>query len=65
MRSARGFLPRGAGGTAADQIAEQNLRFAEIAADRVAVIETGHIRWQGTMTAFAADTAAQSAFLQV
>ena len=46
-------------------VAEQNLRFAKLIADRAAVIETGHIRWQGTMTAFAADTEAQSAFLQV
>jgi ABC-type branched-subunit amino acid transport system ATPase component len=48
-----------------DQIAEQNPRFTEMVADRVVVIETGHIRWQGAMTAFAAHTAAQSTLLQV
>lgn len=44
-------------------LAEQSLRFAGAIADRVAVIETGHIRWQGAMAAFAADTEAQARYL--
>jgi branched-chain amino acid transport system ATP-binding protein len=44
-------------------LAEQNLRFAGAIADRVAVIETGHIRWQGAMAEFAADTEAQTRYL--
>jgi branched-chain amino acid transport system ATP-binding protein len=44
-------------------LAEQNLRFAGAIADRVAVIETGHIRWQGAMADFAADTEAQAKYL--
>jgi len=44
-------------------LAEQSLRFAGTIADRVAVIETGHIRWQGPMADFAADTEAQARYL--
>ncbi len=44
-------------------LAEQSLRFAGAIADRVAVIETGHIRWQGAMADFAADTEAQARYL--
>jgi branched-chain amino acid transport system ATP-binding protein len=44
-------------------LAEQSLRFAGAIADRVAVIETGHIRWQGAMADFAADTEAQAKYL--
>ena len=44
-------------------LSEQNLRFAAPIADRALIIETGHIRWQGTMADFAADTEAQTRFL--
>ena len=46
-------------------ISEQNFRFARLVADGVAIIETGHIRWIGTMADFATDTEAQRAFLHV
>jgi branched-chain amino acid transport system ATP-binding protein len=44
-------------------LAEQSLRFAGAIAERVAVIETGHIRWQGPMADFAADAEAQARYL--
>lgn len=44
-------------------LSEQNLRFAKLIADRVVVIETGHVRWQGSMEAFAKDRDAQNRFL--
>lgn len=46
-------------------LCEQNVRFAERLADRVTVMETGQVRWRGTMAAFAADTAAQHDLLHV
>lgn len=46
-------------------LSEQNIHFAEAVADRVYVLEKGHIRWQGRMDALLADTAAQRAFLTV
>ena len=44
-------------------LAEQNMRFATRVADRVHVLETGRVRWQGTMAEFTADDGAQQAFL--
>lgn len=44
-------------------LAEQSLRFAGAIAERVAVIETGRIRWHGRMADFAADTEAQARYL--
>ena len=44
-------------------LSEQNLRFAAPIADRALIIETGRLRWQGTMADFAADTEAQTRFL--
>jgi branched-chain amino acid transport system ATP-binding protein len=44
-------------------LAEQSLRFAGAIAERVAVIETGRIRWEGRMADFAADTGAQARYL--
>jgi len=44
-------------------LAEQNLRFAGAIAERVAVIETGRLRWTGPMADFAADTEAQARYL--
>ncbi|MCG8510898.1 MAG: ABC transporter ATP-binding protein [Rhodospirillales bacterium] len=44
-------------------LSEQNPRFARSIADRVIVIETGRIAWQGTMEAFEADRDAQNRFL--
>ncbi|MDP6806030.1 MAG: ABC transporter ATP-binding protein, partial [Rhodospirillales bacterium] len=40
-------------------LAEQNLRFTGQLADRVYVIETGGVRWQGPMAEFLADEAVQ------
>jgi len=44
-------------------LSEQNLRFARMIADRVVVIETGHVRWVGTMDAFGKDREAQNRYL--
>lgn len=46
-------------------LSEQNVRFAERFADRVAVMETGQLRWLGQMADFAADTEAQRDLLHV
>lgn len=46
-------------------LSEQNTRFAERLADRAAVMETGQVRWLGTMAAFAADHDAQRELLHV
>ena len=46
-------------------LAEQNLHFASLLADRAAVIETGRIVWSGTMDALMADNAARAAYLAV
>lgn len=46
-------------------LSEQNVRFAERFADRVAVMETGQLRWLGRMADFAADTEAQRDLLHV
>lgn len=44
-------------------LSEQNLRFAARVADSVCVLETGCVRWQGTMPDFLADGAAQRDYL--
>jgi branched-chain amino acid transport system ATP-binding protein len=36
-------------------LSEQNLSFASLLADRAYVMETGRVRWEGTMAALAAD----------
>ena len=46
-------------------LAEQNLHFASLLADRAAVIETGRIVWSGSMQALMADDAARAAYLAV
>jgi branched-chain amino acid transport system ATP-binding protein len=46
-------------------LSEQNIHFAEAVADRVYVLEKGHIRWQGPMQALLDDKTAQRAFLTV
>lgn len=46
-------------------LSEQNLRFAASVADRTVVMETGQVRWRGTMTAFVADPDAAAAYLHV
>ena len=46
-------------------LSEQSIRFAERLADRAAVIETGQVRWLGSMAAFAADHDAQRDLLHV
>lgn len=46
-------------------LCEQNVRFAEGLADRATVLETGQVRWLGTMAAFAADIEAQHDLLHV
>ncbi|MBL8120812.1 MAG: ABC transporter ATP-binding protein, partial [Anaerolineae bacterium] len=46
-------------------LSEQNVRFAERLADRATVLETGQVRWVGTMAAFAADIEAQHDLLHV
>ncbi len=45
-------------------LSEQNLRFAETVADQAVVMETGHVRWHGTMADFRSDPAAR-AYLHV
>ncbi|MBL6946790.1 MAG: ABC transporter ATP-binding protein [Rhodospirillales bacterium] len=44
-------------------LSEQNLRFAKQIADKVAVIETGRIRWKGAMEKFSGSTELQSRYL--
>jgi branched-chain amino acid transport system ATP-binding protein len=44
-------------------LSEQNLRFARLIADRAYVIESGTIRYSGTMAALAADQAVQAEYL--
>ena len=44
-------------------LSEQNLRFAARVADHVCVLETGCVRWQGTMPDFLADSEAQRDYL--
>ena len=44
-------------------LSEQNLRFAARVADHACVLETGCVRWQGTMPDFLADSAAQRHYL--
>ena len=46
-------------------LSEQSLSFAAAVADRALILETGHLRRDVPMTAFAADTDAQHAFLGV
>ena len=46
-------------------LAEQNLAFASRVADRAAILETGRIVWEGTMTELAEDHAARARHLQV
>lgn len=46
-------------------LAEQNLHFASLLADRAAVIETGRIVWSGSMKALMTDDAARAAYLAV
>lgn len=46
-------------------ISEQNLPFARAVADRAYVIETGHIRYEGSMAALWADEAARRQWLSV
>jgi branched-chain amino acid transport system ATP-binding protein len=44
-------------------LSEQNLRFAEEVADRAYVIESGQLRYAGSMAAFARDAVARAQFL--
>jgi branched-chain amino acid transport system ATP-binding protein len=44
-------------------LSEQNLHFAEEVADRAYVIESGQLRYAGTMAAFARDAAARAQYL--
>ncbi len=44
-------------------LSEQNLRFAEATADRAYALESGHIRFAGTMREFALDAKAREEFL--
>lgn len=46
-------------------LSEQNVRFASRLADRAAVMESGQVRWLGSMAAFAADHEAQRELLHV
>ncbi len=46
-------------------LAEQNLHFSSLLADRAAVIETGRIVWSGPMTTLMHDDAVRSAYLAV
>jgi branched-chain amino acid transport system ATP-binding protein len=46
-------------------LSEQNIHFAEIVSDRVYVLEKGQLQWQGRMTDFAADVAAQRNLLSL
>jgi branched-chain amino acid transport system ATP-binding protein len=46
-------------------LSEQNLHFASAVADRVIVVETGHVRYVGTMTEFVGDTQLRARYLAV
>ncbi len=46
-------------------LSEQNLRFARAVADRALIIETGRIRYHGTMAELADNEAVRSAYLTV
>ena len=46
-------------------LSEQNIHFTRLVADRVYVLEKGHVQWQGAMEALAQDTATQRALLSV
>jgi branched-chain amino acid transport system ATP-binding protein len=46
-------------------LSEQNVNFAKTVADRGYVLEKGQIRWQGSMTELAGNTAVQREFLTV
>ena len=46
-------------------LAEQNIEFATNIADRAYIIETGRIRYEGTMTKLMADEAVRTAYLTV
>lgn len=44
-------------------LSEQNLRFAELVADRVYVLEKGHVRYSGTMASLAENAQIQGQYL--
>ena len=46
-------------------LAEQNLSFARRLADRAVILESGHVVWDGTMTALLADDATRLRFLSL
>jgi branched-chain amino acid transport system ATP-binding protein len=46
-------------------LSEQNLRFAAAVADQAVVMETGHVRWRGSMAEFLSDPATARAYLHV
>ena len=46
-------------------LSEQNLAFAQAVADRAVIIETGQIRYRGTMAELAADEEVRAAYLTV
>ena len=46
-------------------LSEQNLHFAELVADRAYIIETGQIRYSGTMAELAANDGIREQFLSV
>lgn len=46
-------------------LSEQSLSFASSVADRACVIETGRLRWTGTMTELLADDGVRAAYLAV
>ena len=46
-------------------LSEQNLHFANLVADRAYIIETGQIRYQGSMTELAANNEVRNAYLSV
>jgi len=46
-------------------LSEQNLRFASLIANRALIIETGRIRYQGTLADLEADEEVRAAYLMV
>ena len=44
-------------------LSEQNLHFAALVSDRACVIESGQVRYQGTMQQLLSDSATQQAYL--
>lgn len=46
-------------------LSEQNLRFAAAVADRAHILESGHVRYSGSMAELAADAAIREAYLSV